>query len=236
MKRSVLLITMTVFFVSCGSDGGAEKGGSGGMLSTAAPRSSGASEDISIGTTAGGASIGTTGGESAEPSEGESIGTTGGESAEPSEGESIGTTGGESAEPSEGESVGTTEGSSGMETAQSTAQSSTVSFARDIQEAIFTPSCATVGCHAGENPSGALNLEAGEAWGEIVNQPSTEQTRTGTTLDRIEPERPARSYLFLKVTADPKISGAPMPLGGSPLSQEAIDTLERWILEGALDN
>src|SRR3954447_22349571 len=81
-----------------------------------------------------------------------------------------------------------------------------LSFTR-IQAEIFTPTCAKAGCHAAGAASGGLVLEAGRAYGEIVNRPSTEQG----ALHRVEPGDPERSYLIKKLRGDPDITGSQMP-------------------------
>ncbi len=101
-----------------------------------------------------------------------------------------------------------------------------------VQSQIFTASCAFAGCHGGSSPAQGMNLSAGAAYGNIVNVPSNERP----TLDRIEPNSPAASYLFLKVTGDPSIAGSRMPLGGPPLSATLIDLLRDWIERGAPDD
>ena len=98
-----------------------------------------------------------------------------------------------------------------------------------VQSQIFTASCAFSGCHGGSSPAQGMNLTAGSAYSEIVNVPSNQRP----TLDRIEPNDPAASYLYLKVTGDPSIAGSRMPLGGPPLSQALIDLLRDWIERGA---
>jgi len=108
---------------------------------------------------------------------------------------------------------------------------SQATFAR-VQNEIFTPSCAFVGCHGGSSPAQGQNLSAGQAYANIVNVPSNEQP----SLDRIEPGQPAQSYLWLKVTGDPSISGLQMPRGGPQLSQEKLDLLRQWIEAGAPNN
>src|SRR4051794_17891488 len=80
-------------------------------------------------------------------------------------------------------------------------------FAR-IQAEIFTPTCAKSGCHAANTASGGMVLDAGRAYGEIVNRPSSERS----TLHRIEPGDPDRSYLIKKLRGDPDITGSQMPL------------------------
>jgi len=102
-------------------------------------------------------------------------------------------------------------------------------FAR-IQAEIFTPTCAKAGCHDAASGSAGLVLAAGQSYGEIVDVPSTEQS----TLDRIEPGDPGRSYLIRKLRGDPDITGGRMPLdrpGGLP--QEQIDGIIAWVRAGA---
>jgi PKD repeat protein len=98
-----------------------------------------------------------------------------------------------------------------------------------VQSQIFTASCAFSGCHGGSSPAQGLNLSAGSAYSAIVNVPSNQQP----TLDRIEPNSPATSYLYLKVIGDPSISGSQMPRGGPPLSATLVNLLRDWIERGA---
>jgi hypothetical protein len=102
-----------------------------------------------------------------------------------------------------------------------------------IQAEIFTPTCAKAGCHAASAASGGMVLEAGRAYGEIVNRPSTEQG----TLRRIEPGDPERSYLIKKLRGDPDITGSQMPQDrpGS-LPREQLDGLIAWVRAGAPNN
>lgn len=99
-----------------------------------------------------------------------------------------------------------------------------------IQAEIFTPNCAKAGCHDAASASGGQVLAAGVSYGQIVNVRSTENS----TLDRIEPGDPERSYMVKKLRGDPDIVGGRMPLdrpGG--LSQEQIDGLIAWVRAGA---
>jgi hypothetical protein len=109
---------------------------------------------------------------------------------------------------------------------------SALTFSR-IQAEIFTPTCAKAGCHAASAASGGMVLEAGRAYGEIVNRPSTEQG----TLRRIEPGDPERSYLIKKLRGDPDITGSQMPQDrpGS-LPREQLDGLIAWVRAGAPNN
>jgi len=94
-----------------------------------------------------------------------------------------------------------------------------------IQEAIFTPSCATSGCHVSTYP----NLTAGQAHAAIVNGASS----AGSAQPLVKPGDPDNSYLLLKMTGAPGISGNRMPLGRSPLSEAYINSVRQWIERGA---
>ena len=102
-----------------------------------------------------------------------------------------------------------------------------------IQAQIFTPTCAKAGCHAASAASGGMVLEAGRAYGEIVNHPSSEQS----TLNRIQPGDPDRSYMIKKLRGDPDITGSQMPQdnpGSLPRAQ--LDGLIAWVRAGAPNN
>ena len=108
---------------------------------------------------------------------------------------------------------------------------SAYTFSR-IQAEIFTPVCAKSGCHAANTASAGMVLDAGRAYGEIVNHPATE-----STLHRIEPGDPDRSYMIKKLRGDPDITGGQMPLDrpGS-LTPEQMNGLIGWVLAGAPNN
>ena len=105
---------------------------------------------------------------------------------------------------------------------------SAVTYAQ-VQDAIFTPSCAVTGCHvAGSAPFG-LDLSTGQSMANIVGVPSAEVPE----YERIDPFNPADSYLYMKVTGDPRILGDQMPALAPPLSGPKIRLLEDWIEQGA---
>jgi len=107
--------------------------------------------------------------------------------------------------------------------------SGTVTLA-DVQAQIFSPKCALSGCHIGTNPPRGLDLSSGNAGANTVGVASDEQP----ALLRIEPYDVANSYLYMKVTADPGISGDPMPLNRPPLNDSDLALLAAWIDQGAL--
>ena len=98
-----------------------------------------------------------------------------------------------------------------------------------IQANIFTPSCALSGCHSGAAPQMGQNLSSGQAFANIVNVSSTEQP----AFKRVLPGDAANSYLYMKITGDPRITGVQMPLTGGPLSADKIAAIRDWINAGA---
>jgi len=98
-----------------------------------------------------------------------------------------------------------------------------------VQNEVFNAGCAFSGCHGGSSPAQGLNLSAGQSYNMIVNTPSAQQP----SVDRIEPNDPEASYLYLKIIGDPSISGSRMPRGAPPLSQELMDLVRDWIERGA---
>lgn len=103
-----------------------------------------------------------------------------------------------------------------------------------IQVQIFTPRCAKGGCHAGSTGGqNGLILDAGVSYGLLVGRRAT----GNSSLNRVEPGDPDRSYLILKLRGDPSIVGARMPFDGPPyLSPEQIDGIAAWIRAGAPNN
>lgn len=101
---------------------------------------------------------------------------------------------------------------------------------QDVQAAVFTPNCAVTGCHVAGTAAFGLDLGPGKALNNLVGVPSSERS----SFDRIEPFDPQNSYVYMKVTADPRILGDPMPPLGPPLADQQIDLLHDWIEQGAI--
>ena len=100
-----------------------------------------------------------------------------------------------------------------------------------IQANIFTPTCATSGCHSGAGAPQGLLLDASNSYGLLVNRPSGEVP----ALLRVAPADPDNSYLVQKLEGTAAVGGQ-MPLGGQPLAQSAIDVVRQWISDGAIDD
>jgi hypothetical protein len=101
----------------------------------------------------------------------------------------------------------------------------------EIQENVFTPNCATSGCHLGAGAPQGLILDEANSYGLLVDVASMEDP----SILRVEPGDPDNSYLIQKLEGTATV-GDQMPLGGTPLSQDTIDIIRQWITEGASDD
>lgn len=104
----------------------------------------------------------------------------------------------------------------------------TATFTR-IQNEIFTPTCAQLGCHDRIGRQEDLQLVAGTAYSQIVGHPSVElpqMARVAANGDF------ANSYLYRKVTGA-GITGDRMPQGGPYLTDAQIKLIRDWIRRGA---
>ncbi|MFN4147426.1 MAG: hypothetical protein ACK4GN_16485 [Runella sp.] len=112
-----------------------------------------------------------------------------------------------------------------------------------IQERIFTPTCATVGCHASEQDGSfrqhGVVLAKGKSYDYLVNKDPKNPNALDDKLKRVVPFFSLQSLLYHKLVWDGsthhggKNYGLPMPLGGQPLSKGQIEFVRRWIEAGA---
>ena len=102
-----------------------------------------------------------------------------------------------------------------------------VTLAR-LSEEIFTPRCATSGCHAGNNPAANLPLGAREIAAAIVDVPSAAKP----DYKLVAPGDPVNSYLLMKLRGDEGIAGDRMPPARA-LEAEQIALVEEWVEAGA---
>lgn len=98
-----------------------------------------------------------------------------------------------------------------------------VSYAADVQP-IWNANC--IDCHGG---TAGLELEAPGSRADLVGVAST-----GWAGVRVAAGDPAASILYRKISGDSGV-GDRMPQGGA-LGNDDIETVRRWIAEGALDN
>jgi len=100
-----------------------------------------------------------------------------------------------------------------------------------IQANVFTPNCATTGCHLGASAPQGLRLDGANSYGMLVGIPSAESP---STL-RVAPGDPDSSYLIRKLEGTASV-GAQMPLGAPALDQASINVVRQWISDGAIDD
>jgi hypothetical protein len=103
----------------------------------------------------------------------------------------------------------------------------TATFTR-VQNEIFTPTCAQLGCHDRLGRQEDQQLTAGVAYSQIVNHASVEMPQ----LSRVTPGDPANSYLYRKISGA-GITGDRMPQGGPYLNDTQIKLIRDWIRRGA---
>jgi hypothetical protein len=97
-----------------------------------------------------------------------------------------------------------------------------------VQNEIFTPTCASIGCHDPLGQQSQMILSSGRAYAQIVNQASVEMP----SVARVRPNDPDNSYLYRKITGV-NITGERMPLNRGPLTAAEIKLVRDWIRRGA---
>ena len=97
-----------------------------------------------------------------------------------------------------------------------------------VQNEIFTPTCALIGCHDNIGRQSQMVLTPDRSFLEIVNVPSVEMP----SLPRIQPADTIHSYLYRKVTGA-GITGDRMPQSLPPLTDAQINLIRNWIRRGA---
>jgi hypothetical protein len=103
----------------------------------------------------------------------------------------------------------------------------TATFTR-VQNEVFTPTCASIGCHDNIGQQSQMVLVAGRAYANTVDVNSVEMPQ----LKRVMPGDPGNSYLYRKITGA-GITGERMPLQMPPLSDDKIRLVRDWIRRGA---
>lgn len=103
----------------------------------------------------------------------------------------------------------------------------TATFTR-VQNEVFTPSCASLGCHDPLGQQSQMVLSAGRAYASTVGVASVEMPQ----LLRVAPGDPSNSYLYRKITGA-GITGDRMPQGSPPLPEDKIRLVRDWIRRGA---
>jgi uncharacterized membrane protein len=115
--------------------------------------------------------------------------------------------------------------STGASTAQPVKE---VRFAREVVP-ILLRRC--VSCHNSDDPMGGLSLIGDVAYGQLIGLRSSQ-----SPLMRVVPRAPGKSYLMAKLdNAQNKVGGYGfrMPMGFSQMTPGEIETVRRWIAQGA---
>lgn len=97
---------------------------------------------------------------------------------------------------------------------------------------IFLPKCATPGCHDGNFEPNFLTVES--AYSTLVYQTLVKTDSTNYFLYRVHPYDTARSWLHERLTTSDQTLGR-MPLYADHLSQNEMDRINAWIMDGAKD-
>jgi hypothetical protein len=99
----------------------------------------------------------------------------------------------------------------------------------DIQQKVFTQSCALSNCHGSNSTQANLLLTEGNAYNDLVNV----QSVLFPQFNRVSPDSSINSLLIkiLKGEVAPQ-----MPLNRDPLDAAVIDSIAKWIDLGALNN
>lgn len=105
---------------------------------------------------------------------------------------------------------------------------------RQRVQPILQASCG--GCHGGANPQAGLDMLSDGAWTRLKGFSSQNPEKK-----LIDPGRPEQSYLWLKLAGDGSITGRQMPLdplnnGSRALPADQLDSIQTWILAGALED
>ncbi|MCI0531593.1 MAG: hypothetical protein L0Y74_06580 [candidate division Zixibacteria bacterium] len=106
-------------------------------------------------------------------------------------------------------------------------ESNRISFEKQI-ESILMNNCAIPECHVAPKPAKGLVLEKGRAYLNIVQVRSHENP----SMMIVEPGKANRSYLYQKITGNQN-EGDRMPPGKRRLSKNGIESIKKWIEQGA---
>jgi mono/diheme cytochrome c family protein len=116
------------------------------------------------------------------------------------------------------------------------AGSGKLSFANDVYRKVVLSKCGN--CHNDAPSFGGLAMFPGgpeTAYKNLVGVPSGKEEGylcRGSELNRVEPGNPEKSLMYLKLTAPP-CGGKMPPAAFGTTTQEQVDLVRQWILDGA---
>jgi hypothetical protein len=123
-------------------------------------------------------------------------------------------------------------------------QAATINSFDLLQDKLLSPTCATSGCHLSVQDASyaqhGLVLAKGLAYGNLIGISPKNSVAVANKLQRVKKFSSAESLLFHKLNWDLSHHvtanyGAPMPLGGKPVSKGQLDFVQKWIEAGAPD-
>lgn len=91
---------------------------------------------------------------------------------------------------------------------------------------IFRQRCVSVGCHAGANPAGQLDLSKPSS--NIRDQLRNQKSKICTERNLVEASDPLGGLFWEKLSGT-TTCGAPMPLGKKTLTSEELDCIKAWL-------
>jgi hypothetical protein len=101
-----------------------------------------------------------------------------------------------------------------------------------VYASVLSPNCSS--CHhSGTTQATTFYMNSlQDTYDVLLGIQGTGPSENKLGLPYVTKSDPTKSYLYLKVTGSPLITGAKMPLGGA-LPQSALDDLNNWISQGA---
>ncbi len=104
----------------------------------------------------------------------------------------------------------------------------------NIQALIFTPACATAGCHDAATKGGELDLSsAGASYVDLIRIPATNRVGRANRWVLVEPGSSGRSFLVRKMVQPGPGEGDPMPSASEELNPYYLQMIQTWIDQGA---
>jgi hypothetical protein len=102
----------------------------------------------------------------------------------------------------------------------------------NVQELVFTRSCAFSTCHGPFLPEQGMSLAEGQAYGATVNV----ESRTNPGQLRVVPFDPDASILYQALQGPVGTELSRMPNDRPPLDAQRIQLVREWIEQGAQEN
>lgn len=103
-----------------------------------------------------------------------------------------------------------------------------------IQAQVFDVSCSSDSCHSSVGRAGALVLENGYSWDQLMYMPPANPIAARHGWMRVMPGEPDRSFLLAKITNNLAAGeGQSMPYNAAPLDEGTIEIIRAWIAAGA---